>query len=45
MAINLFPFFQHFVIKYGERGIVVVRVSRQTRWVPEISNVHRRYIV
>ena len=46
MAINLLPFFQHFVIKCGERGVVVVmRVSRRTKWASERSNVHGRYIV
>ena len=46
MAINLLPFFQHLVIKCGERGVIVVmRVSRQTKWASERSNIHRRYIV
>jgi pseudouridine-5'-phosphate glycosidase/pseudouridine kinase len=46
MAINLLPFFQHLVIKCGERGVVVVmRVSRQTKWASERSNIHKRYIV
>ena len=46
MAINLLPFFQHLIIKCGERGVVVVmRVSRQTKWTSERSNIHGRYIV
>lgn len=46
MAINLLPFFQHLVIKCGERGVIVVmRVSRQTKWASEKSNIHKRYIV
>jgi len=46
MAINLLPFFQHLVIKCGDRGVIVVmRVSRQTKWASERSNVHRRCIV
>jgi len=46
MAINLLPFFQHLVIKCGERGVMVVmRVSPQTKWASERSNVRGRYIV
>ena len=46
MAINLLPFFQRLVIKCGDRGVVVVmRVSRQTKWASERSNIHGRYIV
>lgn len=46
MAINLLPFFQHLVIKCGERGVIVVmRVSRQTKWASERSNIHRRCVV
>jgi len=46
MAINLLPFFQHLVIKCGERGVMVVmRVSRHTKWASERSNVRGRYIV
>lgn len=46
MAINLLPFFQHLIIKCGERGVVVVmRVSRQAKWASERSNIHKRRIV
>lgn len=46
MTINLLPFFQHLVIKCGDRGVIVVmRVSRQTKWASERSNVHGRYVV
>ena len=46
MAINLLPFFQHLVIKCGERGVIVVmRVSRQAKWASERSNIPGRYIV
>jgi pseudouridine-5'-phosphate glycosidase/pseudouridine kinase len=46
MAINLLPFFQHLVIKCGERGVIVaMRVSRQTKWGSERSNIHGRRVV
>ena len=46
MAINLLPFFQHLVIKCGERGVIVVmRVSSKTKWASEKSNIRERYIV
>lgn len=46
MAINLLPFFQHLVVKCGERGVIVVmRASRQTKWASERSNIRGRYIV
>lgn len=46
MAINLLPFFQHLVIKCGDRGVIVaMRVSCQTKWASERSNIHRRYVV
>ena len=46
MTINLLPFFKHLVVKCGERGVIVVmRVSRQTRWASERSNIHNRCIV
>lgn len=46
MAINLLPFFQHLVIKCGERGVIIVmRVSRQTKWGSEKSNIRERCIV
>lgn len=46
MAINLLPFFQHLVIKCGERGVIVVmRVSRLTKWAFRKSNIRERYIV
>ena len=46
MAINLLPFFRHLVIKCGERGVVVaMRVSRQTKWASERSNIHQRCVV
>ena len=46
MAINLLPFFQHLVVKCGERGVVVVmRASHQTKWASERSNIHGRCIV
>ena len=46
MAINLLPFFQRLVIKCGEREVIVVmRISRQTKWTSERSSIHGRYIV
>lgn len=46
MAINLLPFFQHLVIKCGERGVIVaMRVSRETKWASENSKIRERYIV
>ena len=46
MAINLLPFFQHLVIKCGERGVIVVmRGSGQSKWRSERSNIYGRYIV
>ena len=46
MAINLLPFFRHLIIKCGERGLVVVmRVSRLTKWASERSDIHGRRIV
>lgn len=50
MAIHLLPFFQHIVIKCGDRGVVTVfRVSGKSMetsaWMQERSNVRRRYVV
>ncbi|EPQ60620.1 hypothetical protein GLOTRDRAFT_68417 [Gloeophyllum trabeum ATCC 11539] len=47
MAVNLLPFFQHLVVKCGERGVVVVmRANAATsKWVAERSNIHARCVV
>ena len=50
MAVNLLPFFQHLVIKCGERGLVAAfRVSGDTAhtsaWLNEASNPAARQIV
>ena len=52
MAVNLLPFFQHLVIKCGERGIVVVmRISKSNvrgdvnSWGLQRSNPHARTII
>lgn len=50
MAVNLLPFFQHIIIKCGERGaIVVMRISPDeattSPWGRERSNPQNRYIV
>ncbi|KAF5355714.1 hypothetical protein D9756_003724 [Leucocoprinus leucothites] len=50
MAINLLPFFQHLIIKCGERGaICVMRISGKdattSPWGRERSNPQARYIV
>ncbi|CCL99025.1 uncharacterized protein FIBRA_01034 [Fibroporia radiculosa] len=50
MAIHLLPFFQHLIIKCGERGVIAAfRVSSEhgqsSPWLQEHSNVRGRYIV
>ncbi|KAI0655160.1 indigoidine synthase A-like protein [Cubamyces menziesii] len=50
MAINLLPFFQHLVIKCGERGLIAAfRVSGEqavsSAWATHSSNVFARQIV
>ena len=51
MAINLLPFFQHIIIKCGDRGVVTLfRISGEenvgkSTWVNERSNPLGRYIV
>jgi pseudouridine-5'-phosphate glycosidase/pseudouridine kinase len=50
MAVNLLPFFQHLVIKCGERGVIVVmRIHGQdietSGWRHEKSNALRRCVV
>ena len=46
MAVNLLPLFRHLIVKCRKRGAVVVMwISRQTKWTSERSNIHRRYIV
>ncbi|KAI0361526.1 indigoidine synthase A-like protein [Trametes cingulata] len=50
MAINLLPFFQHLIIKCGERGLVTAfRVSgdqaETSVWATHSTNVHARQIV
>ncbi|KZT02641.1 indigoidine synthase A-like protein [Laetiporus sulphureus 93-53] len=48
MAINLLPFFQHLVIKCGDRGVIVVMRATEhgaTSWLQERSNVRGRYVV
>lgn len=51
MAVNLLPFFQHIIIKCGERGVITVfRISgkedvNRSSWVNERSNPLRRYVV
>lgn len=50
MAIHLLPFFQHLLIKCGDRGAVAIfRVSgekaQRSAWTRERSNVRGRYVV
>lgn len=50
MAINLLPFFQHLIIKCGERGaIIVMRIdpgdAATSPWGRERSNPYARYVV
>lgn len=49
MAVKLLPFFQHIVVKCGDKGVLVImRVSAHnsaSRWHREQSNVKARYIV
>lgn len=48
MAINLLPFFQHIIIKCGERGaLVVMRVDPKDAmtWGREKSNPQGRYVI
>ncbi|RPD55816.1 indigoidine synthase A-like protein [Lentinus tigrinus ALCF2SS1-6] len=50
MAINLLPFFQHLIIKCGERGLIAAfRVSGEeahnSAWATQSSNIFARQIV
>lgn len=50
MAINLLPFFQHLVIKCGERGLIAAfRISgaqaESSAWATQSSNIFARQIV
>ncbi|KZT72831.1 hypothetical protein DAEQUDRAFT_704536 [Daedalea quercina L-15889] len=50
MAIHLLPFFQHLVIKCGDRGVITVfRVTGQeakpSLWMQERTDMHKRQVV
>ena len=50
MAINLLPFFQHLIIKCGERGLIAAfRISgehaHKSAWATQSSNIFARQIV
>jgi pseudouridylate synthase / pseudouridine kinase len=46
MAVNLLPFFQHLIIKCGDRGVLVaMHITRPSTWSHERSNIFERYIV
>lgn len=50
MAVNLLPFFQHLVVKCGDRGVLVVmRIAKQdsltSNWKHERTNPLKRLIV
>ena len=46
MAVHLLPFFQHLIIKCGERGVLVaMHIARPSAWSHERSNILGRYIV
>lgn len=49
MAVTLLPFFQHIIVKCGEKGVLVVmRIfahNSASKWHQEQSNINARYIV
>lgn len=50
MAVNLLPFFQHLVLKAGEKGLFTVfripsLAAQQSAWMHERSNIHERQVV
>ena len=50
MALHLLPFFQHLIIKCGDRGVITVfRIAGEeassSPWMHERTNVHKRCVV
>ena len=50
MAIHLLPFFQHLIIKCGDRGVITAfriagEEAKSSPWMHERTNVHQRCIV
>ncbi|KAG7099099.1 hypothetical protein E1B28_000973 [Marasmius oreades] len=46
MALNLFPFFEHLIIKCGSAGVIVfMRTSGESEWTKQASTVNERCIV
>ena len=48
MAVSLLPYFQHVIVKCGDRGVVLVaRIldNTKTHWKTERSNPYRRYVI
>ncbi|KAH9937007.1 indigoidine synthase A-like protein [Fomitopsis serialis] len=50
MAIHLLPFFQHLIIKCGDRGVITVfritgEQAKSSSWMQERTNVHKRCVV
>ncbi len=46
MAVNLLPFFQHLIIKCGDRGVLTaMHIPTPSPWSNEHSNIFGRYIV
>lgn len=50
MAIHLLPFFQHLIIKCGDRGVITVfriagEEAKSSPWMHERTNVHKRCVV
>lgn len=50
MAVNLLPFFQHFILKAGEKGLFTVFripavIAQQSAWAYERTNIRERQVV
>ncbi|KAH9837205.1 indigoidine synthase A-like protein [Rhodofomes roseus] len=50
MAIHLLPFFQHLIIKCGDRGVLTVfritgEQAQSSPWMQERTNVHKRCVI
>ncbi|KAF8642405.1 hypothetical protein AX16_009670 [Volvariella volvacea WC 439] len=45
MAVNLLPFFQHIIIKCGEKGVLIVMRTRSPSWLQTESDIDARFVV
>lgn len=50
MAVHLLPFFQHLIIKCGDRGVITVfrlawEEAKSSSWMQERTNVHKRCVI